>query len=128
MDSCMKRVDIFSKTSFDKDLEICFDYVLLSMSQKKKEGEERNLLQDTNEGMENTSTNTKKLPETQNLLFISQINEHCHLMSHPLVTSFIWMKWRKMRPYFYINVIFCLLSSVLLSPNCLGPDEDPIRG
>ena len=40
---------------------------------------------------------------------MAQIPEHRHLMSHPTVTSFLWMKWRKIRRFFYFNLAFYLL-------------------
>ena len=40
---------------------------------------------------------------------MAQIPEHRHLMSHPTVTSFLWMKWRKIRRFFFFNLAFYLL-------------------
>ena len=51
---------------------------------------------------------------------MSQIKEHRHLLSHPTITSFLWMKWRKMRPYFYTNVVFYLL----FNRNDIGENVD----
>ena len=51
----------------------------------------------------------KELPETEPLWYMAQIPEHRHLMSHPTVTSFLWMKWRKIRRFFFFNLAFYLL-------------------
>ena len=61
----------------------------------------------------------KELPETEPLWYMSQVRaawppcltcpqipEHRHLMSHPTITSFLWMKWRKIRQVFYLNLAF----------------------
>ena len=56
-------------------------------------------------------------------------------MSHPIVTSFIWMKWRKMRHYFYCNVIFYVLFFSFLTAWVLtqtqfeddGPTDPPTK-
>merc|ERR1719471_799052 len=61
----------------------------------------------------------QELPETEPLWYMSQIKEHRHLLSHPTITSFLWMKWQKVRPYFYINLglylaFFSLLTSYVL--------------
>jgi hypothetical protein len=39
----------------------------------------------------------QELPETEPLWYMSQIREHRHLMNHPVITSFLWMKWRRIR-------------------------------
>merc|ERR1711892_332463 len=57
----------------------------------------------------------KELPETEPLWYMSQIKEHRYLLSHPTITSFLWMKWRKLRPYFYLNVLFYLIFVALLT-------------
>ena len=56
-----------------------------------------------------------------------QIKEHRHLLSHPTITSFLWMKWRKLRPLFYLNVVLYLLFVGLLSTYVLlrvGEESD----
>ena len=60
-----------------------------------------------------------------------QIPEHRHLMAHPTITSFLWMKWRRVRPYFYLNLSFYILFVALLTAYVLHinttekPSEDP---
>ena len=56
---------------------------------------------------------------------MAQIPEHRHLMSHPTVTSFLWMKWRKIRRFFYFNLAFYLLfmgvmTAYVLQVNIVG--------
>ena len=39
----------------------------------------------------------QELPETEPLWYMSQIKEHRRLLNHPVITSFLWMKWRRIR-------------------------------
>ena len=60
-----------------------------------------------------------------------QIPEHRHLMSHPTITSFLWMKWRKIRQVFYLNLAFYfffvafLTSYVILVNTKEGEERSP---
>lgn len=56
---------------------------------------------------------------------MAQIPEHRHLMSHPTVTSFLWMKWRRIRPYFYLNLTFYFLFVSLLTAYVLMANTKP---
>ena len=40
------------------------------------------------------------LPETESLWYMGQSKEHRHLLKHPVISSFLWFKWERMRPYF----------------------------
>ena len=68
-----------------------------------------------NSKKEMSDESKKELPETEPLWYMSQIKEHRYLLSHPTITSFLWMKWRKIRPYFYFNVFFYLIFASLLT-------------
>ena len=107
LDDCLES----DGSTTGKDFQITFKYSFLGPPRMRKFalGKEGEPLLDTKEVMEDGVTNTKQLPETEPLWYMSQIKEHRHLLSHPTITSFLWMKWRKMRPYFYINVGFYLL-------------------
>ncbi len=49
------------------------------------------------------------LPETECLWYMGQSKQHRHLLKHPVVTSFLWLKWQKVRGYFNRNLRFYLL-------------------
>ena len=40
---------------------------------------------------------------------MAQSESHRHLLKHPVVTSFLWLKWQKIRGYFNRNLRFYLL-------------------
>ena len=54
------------------------------------------------------------VPEMEVLWHISQSPEHRALVTHPVVRSYVWIKWRRMRPFFNRNLrlsvllVFCL--------------------
>ena len=67
------------------------------------------------------------LPEAEPLWYLSQSMEHRRLLSHPIITSFLCLKWRRIRPYYYVNLLIYLLfvsclTSYLLMTN-LGEGE-----
>jgi len=55
------------------------------------------------------------LPETEPLWYMSQSKEHRHLLKHPVITSFLWYKWQRIRRYFNRNLRFYTLFVYLLT-------------
>jgi len=49
---------------------------------------------------------THALPETEPLWYMSQSKDHRHLLKHPVITSFLWYKWQRIRRYFNRNLRF----------------------
>ena len=49
------------------------------------------------------------VPETECLWYMGQSKNHRHLLKHPVVTSFLWLKWQKIRGYFNRNLRFYFL-------------------
>ena len=133
LDDCLES----DGSTTGKDFQITFKYSFLGPPRMRKFdlGKEGEPLLETKEVMGDDVTNIKQLPETEPLWYMSQIKEHRHLLSHPTITSFLWMKWRKMRPYFYINVGFYLLFFSFLTAWILmkteyedsGPADPPTR-
>ena len=58
---------------------------------------------------------SQALPETDGLWHMAQSKKHRHLLKHPVVTSFLWLKWHRIRGYFNKNLRFYLLLVVCLS-------------
>ena len=60
------------------------------------------------------------LPEAEPLWHMSQSMDHRPLLAHPVITSFLCLKWRRIRPYFYANLflyslfLVCLTSYLLM--------------
>ena len=55
------------------------------------------------------------LPETESLFYMGQSRQHRHLLKHPVVTSFLWFKWERIRPYFNRNFRLYALFVYLLT-------------
>ena len=86
-----------------EDLELTFDYSFLAPPLNLK-----NSVKLTDE--ENQDFIDKQaLPETECLWYMAQSESHRHLLKHPVVTSFLWLKWQKIRGYFNRNLRFYLL-------------------
>jgi len=57
----------------------------------------------------------KVLPETVSLLFMTQSKEHRHLLEHPVITSFMHMKWKTIEPFFLVKFACCILYVAFLN-------------
>ena len=44
-------------------------------------------------------------PETEALWYMSESNQHRPLLKHPLISSFLWMKWQRIRSFYYLGVV-----------------------
>ena len=55
------------------------------------------------------------LPETESLWHLSRSKPHRHLLKHPVVQSFRWLKWQRIRGYFNRNLRFYLMFVACLS-------------
>ncbi len=55
------------------------------------------------------------LPETQSLWHMGQSKQHRHLLKHPVVTSFMYLKWGRIRKDFNRNLRFYLLFVYMLT-------------
>ena len=55
------------------------------------------------------------LPETEGLWHMGQSKEHRHLLKHPVITSFLWLKWQRIRRYFNRNLRFYMLFVFILT-------------
>ena len=113
LDDCLESENLPTDDKF----EITFKYSFLGPPRRRKYSLGKEPLLD-GKGQEDPGTITE-LPETEPLWYMSQIKEHRYLLSHPTITSFLWMKWRKIRPYFYINaglylVFFSFLTAFVL--------------
>jgi len=70
--------------------------------------EEQNLIKSSHEPVQ-------ALPETECLWYMGQSKEHRHLLKHPVITSFLWYKWQRIRKYFNRNLRLYFLFVFLLT-------------
>ena len=66
------------------------------------------------------------LPEAEPLWHMSQSMDHRPLLAHPVITSFLCLKWRRIRPYFYVNLFFYSLFLVCLTSYLLMMTLDKV--
>jgi len=55
------------------------------------------------------------LPETQSLWYMGQSKDHRHLLTHPVITRFLYLKWGRIRKDFNRNLRFYLLFVFMLT-------------
>ena len=74
--------------------------------------------------------------ETEPLLYISQSRDLRYLLKHPILTSFLHLKWHRICIFFYFNLIFYFLFVALLTlyillwygkPHVGGPYKDSVN-
>lgn len=96
-DKCIKSN---GKSTKDVNYEIIFSYDFLCPPKvyKKKDADNQ---QAQLEGQNYTPEN---IPETDPLLYISEVPELRHLLKHPVLTSFIHLKWFTIKKYYKVNL------------------------
>ena len=55
------------------------------------------------------------LPETESLWYMAESKEHRHLLKHPVITSFLWCKWTRIRRFVNRNLRFYMFFVMLLT-------------
>jgi ankyrin repeat protein len=105
----------------NEEYEIIFDYSFLVTHKEKdtqpnlpQEGDQP-LTNDHELGSRDVHFPEKLNPEMDFLFYISHSNEHRKLMKHPIITSFLHMKWERVKLYFYINICLYFIFAILLN-------------
>ena len=105
----------------NEEYKIFFDYSFLVAHKEKRT--QPNLLQedgqhfinDYESGSRNVQFPEKLNPEMDFLFYISQSNEHRNLMQHPIIKSFLHIKWQHVKIYCYINIFMYSIFAILLN-------------
>ena len=72
--------------------------------------------QDTTEGPEKTTNiETQVCPETTSILFLTRSKDHLHLLEHPVITTFLYMKWKSIEQFYYFKFLFVALFAAVLN-------------
>jgi ankyrin repeat protein len=123
-----------NKFPVDEEHEIIFDYSFLVAHKEKgtqpslPQESEQHLIKDHETGSRNVRLPEKLKPEMDFLFYMSQSDEHRKLMQHPIITSFLHMKWQRVKFYFYINICIYFLFAVLLNAYILLKIEHATNG
>ena len=62
-----------------------------------------------------TSAPKINLPETKALELLTKSSEHKYLLKHPLLTSFLWLKWERIYQMYNMNLRFQVLFVFMLT-------------
>ncbi|XP_069688344.1 transient receptor potential channel pyrexia-like [Periplaneta americana] len=107
LDEC---IEFNEKSQEDQHFHIKFSYKFLMSSDADSEG---------------------YFPESDPLYSIAMCRKMKHLLKHPVLSSFIYLKWRRVRSYFFANIIYHLFFVVLLNTFILkrvDEQNNPSRG
>merc|ERR1711892_1103582 len=100
--------------------QMTIDFPFLSFGQQDSNGKLADLVsvtstktpddEETKEGSITVqTTETEPWPETTSILFLTQSKEHLHLLEHPVITTFLYMKWKSIEQFYYIKFPFVLI-------------------
>ena len=64
---------------------------------------------------ESNQSKAYPLPETEPLWHLSQSKDHSKLLKHPVISSFLWLKWIRIRRYYNRNLRFSALFTFVLT-------------
>lgn len=98
----------------DEDFRLTFKYDFLAPPILSEQMLERSKGQEAQRPVEDEEQ--AALPETEALWYLSMASRnHRALLKHPVISSFLWMKWLRIRTLFYINLFLYVLFVVLLT-------------
>jgi transient receptor potential cation channel subfamily A protein 1 len=115
----------------DEDFKLTFHYDFLGPPLQTNVGFTVHHQSDLHKPLivEDQKEKREKLPEAEPLWYLSQSKKHRDLLCHPVITSFLCLKWRRIRPYYYFNLLFyvlfviCLTSYLLMEATELKQNE-----
>ncbi len=102
-----------------ENFEVTYNYSFLAPPAEDLPLENRegiNTVDPENQKLNSKDDTTKvALPETQTLWYMGQSKEHRHLLKHPVITSFLYLKWERIRKDYNRNLRFYLLFVYMLT-------------
>lgn len=117
-DSCITTNEL---RSGEDNFEIIFDYTNLVPSSIRFETVKSSL--NVNEKIVDNCAN-----EMAPMNFMSQSNDLRHLIRHPLIASFLFLKWQRLALVFYVNFFLCAIFSGVTVSYILFCYEDTTSG
>ncbi|XP_046625329.1 transient receptor potential cation channel protein painless [Neodiprion virginianus] len=112
LDDCLQTTK--EHTDDYEDYEIEFNYQCLA-----PHGFIRN--QDSEHLLEKGHVNYKRIcMEMQPFLYIANSNSHRHLLKHPILSSFLYLKWQRISPILYANFIFYVIFYLIFNAYILS--------
>lgn len=99
LDECVETND---KTPHHQDFRLTFNYNFLAPKSNSKD--------------------KKQDVEMPLLLYMSQDKRLRHMLKHPVITSFLYLKWNYARSFFYINLLFYIIFLCFLTTHVILTD------
>jgi len=69
----------------------------------------------------------KEMAEMPMLLYMSQDRRLRHMLKHPVITSFLYLKWNYARSFFYINLLFYVTFLCFLTTHVILTDYSSVK-
>ena len=98
-----------------ENFELSFKYDFLAPDPEALPEKYRNYDNDMNSFDTSNKQEVEALPETECLWYMGRSKEHRHLLKHPVITSFLWYKWQRIRKYFNRNLRLYIMFVFLLT-------------
>jgi len=127
-DECLTTND---KLPREDNYEVIFKYNFLAppkISMKSLASSQLTLHLES--GQTDVAKTDKTVSETDPLLYMSRSPDFRPLLKHPILTSFIYLKWHRIRRYFYFNLTFYVIFWALLTSYILGfygTEKSPVQ-
>jgi len=119
MESFLDEFCLESKNDVNhEEFEVTFKYNFLAPPVEILPSEVQGPYTDIEETEKISEKHAKKkfaLPETESLWYMGQSKEHRHLLRHPVITSFLWCKWTRIRRYVNRNMRFFMFFVMILT-------------
>ncbi|KAJ8871071.1 hypothetical protein PR048_027375 [Dryococelus australis] len=88
----------------EENFEVIIKYNFLSPPSKMSDKNNASKNNRRFEMEEDVNITPSNIPETDPLLYISRSRDLKDLLKHPVFTSFLYLKWLRMRRYYYMNL------------------------
>ncbi|XP_060530429.1 transient receptor potential cation channel protein painless [Cylas formicarius] len=111
LDNCVS-FDMQNKKIDKEDFAVTFVYrsLIPPYVRSKSDG----YVDDIEAASFNVNINRELVAETEVISYMSKASEFKHLLKHPVIVSFLFMKWLRIQWLFWTNLIFYILFSLSL--------------
>lgn len=108
LDDCLQTSK--EHTEDYEDYEIEFNYQCLAPHGFTRHQDRQHLLE-----IGSSVDYNRVCMEMQPFLYIANSSLHRHLLKHPILSSFLYLKWQRISPILYANFIFYVIFYILLN-------------
>lgn len=132
LDECIVTNDLLPR---EDNYEVVFKYSFLAGAHASQQAAQQqnqvsvNVDEDARRLMGGRRAGAPLAAETDPLLYMSKSADLRYLLKHPIITSFLYLKWQRIRAFFYTNLAFYVAFWLLLTAYVLtGYSERPDQG